>query len=505
MTEAVVGEASTLNPLFAADDNARDIDSLVYQGLTAVNANQDVVPLLARSMSASPDGLTYVLKLRSGVRWADGTPLTTDDVLFTYQLLQDPTYSQPAAQFWKAVRVELNGVDEVRFILKAPDASFPDALRQPIVPKHVFQPIALGDMAADVHSLAKAFGTGPFMVASISANRKLVTLKRNPHASPQPYLDEFVFHSYPTLADAVDAVTRGEADAFGALQPPQLAALSRRTDLTVHEVKTFNFAAALFNLSPDLSVYFNPPAVRQAMVQAIDRQLIVRSVLDGRADAAPGPIPPTDWAFDRAAAAKYPYDPKAAAANLDAAGWVLPPGASVRQRGGKDFSISLVTADAYPYSQVAESMSQQLAKVGIQVTVDAVPASVLVSRYLVGKHFQMALVAFDNGPDPDQFSLWHSSENPDALNFASVLTPKQALIDKDLEDGRAASDRRTRKQAYSDFQDLMSDAAPAIFLYEPHYGYVTSRRVHGVTTNAVIEPVDRFEYVSGWWVDVKRD
>lgn len=504
MAEAIVGEASTLNPLFAADDNARDIDSLVYQGLMAVDANQDPVPLLARSMTVSPDGLTYVLKLRSGIRWADGAPLTTDDVLFTYQVLQDPTYSQPAAQFWKAVRVELNGVDEVRFILRAPDASFPDALRQPIIPKHVFQSIALGDMAADVHSLSQAFGSGPFMVASISANHKVVTLKRNRNASPQPYLDEFVFRSYPTLADAVDAVTRGDADAFGALQPPQLATLSRRDDLTIHEVRTFNFAATLFNLSPELSVYFNPPAVRQAMVQAIDRDLIARTVLDGRADAAPGPIPPTDWAFDRAAAAKYPYDPKAAAATLDTAGWVLPPGGSVRQRGGKDFSISLVTADAYPYSQVAESMAAQLGKVGIQVTVDAVPASVLVSRYLVGKHFQMALVAFDNGPDPDQFSLWHSNDGQDPLNFASVLTPKQALIDKDLEDGRASTDRRARKQAYSDFQDLMSDAAPAIFLYEPHYAYVTSRRVHGVRTNPVIEPVDRFQYASVWWVDVKR-
>ena len=504
LTEAIVGEAGSLNPLFAAEDNARDIDSLVYQGLMKVNAGQQAVPLLARSMTVSSDGLTYVVKLRPDARWADGQAVTLDDVLFTYHLLQDPTYSDPSAQFWKEVRIELNGVDEVRYVLKAPDASFPIALRQPILPKHVFESIALGDMAADRHSLGDAFGTGPFQVESISANHKVVTLKRNPRASPQPHLDHVVFRSYPTLADAVDAVSRGEADAVGALQPPQLTALKKRTDVAVQEVRTFNFAAALFNLSPDLSVYFNPPAVRQAMTQAIDREAIVQTVLEGHADASPGPIPPTDWAFDRAAAGKYAYDPRAAAATLEAAGWVLPPGASVRQRGGKDFSVSLVTADAYPYRQVAEAMSAQLAKVGIQVTVDAVPASVLVSRYLVGKHFQMALVAFDNGPDPDQYGLWHSSNSQAVLNFASVLTPKQALIDKDLEDGRASTDRLVRRRAYSDFQDLMSDAAPGIFLYEPHYAYIVSKRVHGVRTNPVVEPVDRFEYVTEWWVDVKR-
>lgn len=504
VTEAIVGEAGTLNPLFASEDNARDIDSLIYQGLTTIDAGQDVIPLLASALNVSDDGLTYTLRLRTGARWADGAPFGTDDVLFTYHLLQDPKYTDPGAQFWKQVRIELAGLGEVRFVLKAADASFPAALRQPIIPQHIFGSIPFELIASDEHSLDKAFGTGPFSVDSISANKKVVTLKRNPSARPQPNLDQFVFHSYPTLSDAIDAVSRGEADAVGALQPPQLGALSRRSDLAVHEMKTFSFSAALFNLSPDLSVYFQPPAVRTAMVQAIDRRLIVQAVLAGHADAAPGPIPPTDWAYDRTTAGKYPFDPVAAKQALDAAGWIVPPGATVRQRGGRDFSISLVTADAYPYRQVADSLSQQLARVGIQVTVDAVPASVLVSRYLVGKHFQMALVAFDNGPDPDQFGLWHSSVAQDPLNFASALTPKQALIDKDLEDGRTATDRKTRRQAYSDFQDLMSDAAPAIFLYEPHYAYVVGTRVHGVRINPVVEPTDRFQYVTDWWVDVKQ-
>lgn len=499
-----MGEAGTLNPLFAGEDNARDIDSLVYQGLTRIDANQSAVPLLASKISLSDDRLTYTLRLRQDARWADGAPFTTDDVLFTYHLIQDPTFTDPGSQYWKQVKVELAGINEVRFVLKAPDASFPAALRQPIIPQHVFAGDSLGDIAGDPHSLDHAFGTGPFMVTSISANRKVITLRRNPYARPQPNLDQFVFHSYPTLGDAVDAVTRGEADAVGGVQPPQLGPLATRPSLTVHDVRTFSFGAALFNLSPELAVYFQPPAVRTALVQAIDRRQVVGAVLSGRADAAPGPVPPTDWAYDREAAGKYPYDPNAARQALDAAQWVLPPGGSVRQRDGHDFSVSLVTADAYPYRQVAESVSRQLAKVGVQVTVDAVSASVLVSRYLVGKHFQMALLAFDNGPDPDQFSLWHSSPSTDPLNFASALTPKQALIDKDLEDGRAAADRKTRKAAYADFQDLMSDAAPAIFLYEPHYEYVVASRVRGVHTDPVIEPSDRFRYVADWWVDVKQ-
>ena len=503
MVEAIVGEAQSLNPLFAVEDNARDIDSLVYESLVTVDAAQSPVPRLARSMTVSEDRMTYVFRIRGGVRWADGEPFSLDDVLFTYHLMQDPAYDQPQASFWKEVKVEQNGIDEVRFVLKAPSASFPYALRGGIIPAHVFRDVPVQAIANDLHSGAQAFGTGPFMVESIAQNHKSVTLKRNPNALAPANLDHLVLRSYPTLADAVDAVSRGEADAIGALQPPQLGTLAKRPDLTINELRTFSFTAALINLTPDMSVYFNPPAVRQALVQAIDRRQLL-SVLDGRGDAAPGPIPPTDWAYDRETASRYGYDLAAARKTLDATGWVLPPGGSVRQRSGKDFSISIVTADSYPYVQVADVLAKQFAAVGVQLTVDVVPSTVLVSRYLVGKKYQMALVAFDNGPDPDQFGLWHSSNSADPLNFSSPLLPKQALIDKDLEDGRSTLNKKERKAAYVDFQDLMSEAVPAAFLYEPHYAYIVSKRVHGVRTNPVVEPVDRFQYVTEWWVDVKR-
>ena len=91
----------------------------------------------------------------------------------------------------------------------------------------------------------------------------------------------------------------------------------------------------------------------------------------------------------------------------------------------------------------------------------------------------MALEAFDDGPDPDQFGLWHSGAPAGSLNFAGPLVPKQALIDKDLEDGRANSDPTARRAAYADFQNLTSDAAPALFLFEPHYDYIVLKRVQG--------------------------
>jgi peptide/nickel transport system substrate-binding protein len=233
---------------------------------------------------------------------------------------------------------------------------------------------------------------------------------------------------------------------------------------------------------------------------AIDRRPIVQGVLEGRADAAPGPIPPSDWAFSRAAAEKWVFDRQEAARVLDAEGWRAAPGGNnLRSKDGKDFVVTVTTVDAFPYSEVAKELSNQLRQIGVELRIDPVPASVLLGR-LLQKQYQLALIGFELGPDPDQYSLWHSDAPKDALNFASPKLLRQALIDKDLEDARAVSDRKARVRLYDDFQSLIADAAPAIFLFQPHYAYVYGHRVHGVRSNPVIEPSDRFQYVSEWWV-----
>ncbi len=504
VSEALVGTPGPLNPLFEQEENARDIDTLVYQGLTAVDDHQQVVGVLAKDWAMSDDKLTYLVNLRPGIRWADGKPFNADDVMFTFGVLQNQDYQQPTTQPWKDIQVEKGGDLQVKFTLKAPSAAFPLALRQGIVAKHLFDRVQINSMASSPWSGAKALGTGPFRVGSISPDRHTVTLDRNPYARQKPYLDHFVFRTYPSLVDAVDAVSRGEADLVGAPELSQLSTLAKRPDLNLYEVKTFSFTALLFNLSgPEMSLYFNPPAVRQALTQAIDRKKIVKTVLEGHADPAPGPIPPTSWAYAADKAGKLPYDPAAATKLLQDSGWQMNVQSGLLSRSGKDFSVELVTADAYPYRQVADAISLQLRQLGIQVRVQPQPASVLVSKYLIGKQYQMALAAFDNGADPDEYSYWHSGASRDVVNFANPPMPRQALIDKDLEDGRANVDRAKRMEAYSDFQDLMADAGPAIFLFEPHYTYVASKRVHGLHTNPVIEAIDRFEYVSDWYVTTR--
>ena len=498
--EALVGQATVLNPLFEANESTRDVDALIYQGLTSVDSQQNVVGVLAQDWTVSPDHLTYTFTVRDGVKWGDGQPFGADDVVFTFHILQDLEYQQPGSDIWRQVGVKPGQAGQVVFSLRAPDASFPLSLRIGVIPKHIFGGMAPAQIADSPYSNVRAFGTGPFKVGSI--NNLAITLDRNPYASPQPYLDHLILRTYPASDPqaAIRAVLSGAADLVGGIQPQEVDTLQSRTDLTVKEVRMFTNSFVSFDAEGDGKPYFSDPKVRLALTLGVDRERIVTDVLAGRADADPNPIPTADWAYSATAANLHPYDLLAAAKALDDAGWTLDASSKLRVKKNVTFKVSLVVADSYPNKEIADSIASQLSGIGVEIDVKPLAASKLLSDYVLTHKYQMALVSIDVGSDPDQYSLWHSGSDPGSLNFA--YSRGWGLIDKDLEDGRAAVDPPARLAAYIDFQMLMADAAPAIFLYAGRYEYAVSNRVHGVHLNGAIEPFDRFQHVTDWYVNI---
>ena len=498
--EALVGTPGVLNPLFEQDDTTRDVDSVIYQGLTTIDGNQQVVGQLASDWAISPDHLTYTFDIRTDVKWADGVAFTADDVLFTFHVLQDLEYSQPGAEFWRQLGVARGGPNQVVFTLKSPSASFPLVMRIGIVAKHLFDGLSPDQIEASPYSGIRAIGTGPFKVAAIDS--RAITLDRNPYASPQPYLEHLVMRTYPANNPqaAILAVQSGAADLVGGIDPKELTTLENIANVNILDVRTYTNAFVAMNPDGTAKAFFSDVKVRQALVQGVDRDAIIRDVLGGHGEADPTPIPAGDWAFAASAGRKYTYDQQAAAAALDAAGWTLASGSNVRaNKSGLQFKVSMVVTDSYPNREIADEVARQLAAIGVQITVKPVAPSDLVQNYLLTHQYEMALVVFDVGPDPDLYSLWHSGADPGTLNFA--YSRGWGLIDKDLEDGRAAIEQPARLAAYTDFQSLIADQAPAIFLYSANYDYAVSQRVRGVRVNRVIEPEDRFQYVTGWYVN----
>ena len=499
--EGVVGQLGSLNPLFGeATAGPNDLDALLFEPLVRVLPTGTVQGRLASRWEVSPDGRSYAFTLRPNARWSDGSLVTADDVVFTVRTVQDPQF--PGAllnQSWKDIIATAVDANHVRFALPGHNAGFLANLELlNIVPAHVLAGKTMAELASASPNL-NPVGTGPFRMVANLGDR--IQLERNPYAWRRPWLDSFMIRSFPSQAAALDALDRGQIDGLANLTPSGAAQQRANTQVTVLTTSTYQYAELLFNLKTD-EPYFQDVRVRQAVAKAIDRTAIIRDVLGGQAVPDDSPIPRSiTWAYD-SAAQQPPYDPTAAAKLLDDAGWTMVNG--IRTKGTTSLSFGLtVSSDVPPYERVAEMVASQLSQVGIVAEVRPVTTASLIHDYLNPRTFDMTLTAFDNGPDPDVYSFWHSSQaHPGGFNFAGMK--KNVFIDGDLEDGRNTLDLTARAKAYATFQEDFAKEVPAVFLYSPRYVMAVNRRIHGVRLDSAIEPEERYAYVSDWYREVGR-
>jgi len=501
-TEAIVGRVGLLNPLFAeGDENVRDLGSLVFEGLTRVEPGGEIGGALAQDWETSADQRTYRFRLRSGVRWADGEPLRPEDILFTIRLVQDPDYNGTVlAGNWRKAQAVAEDAEHVRVTLPAPSAAFlANVALLPILPQHVFGSASLAETKSHPFNL-RPFGTGPFRVAGRSDDA--ITFERSRTSRRVPLLDQITLRSFATEPEAVAAVERGQVD--GLAQAPEHVFVHKPASaIRVYSAQTYEYASLLFNLKPDVP-FFQDRRVRKAIGLAINRPRLIREVLRGRGTRAEGPIPAAiAWAVNPRVP-DTPYDPTAARRLLTEAGWPDPAGTVRKNSRGEPFRVSLVVErDRAMLAATAARIAEDLRQVGIEVDTRAVDPAAFVRRYLQPRTFELALAAFDNGPDPDVSLFWHSSAvSAGGLNFVSMR--RNIFIDRDLEEGRATTDRAARQAAYYDFQRLLADEAPAVFLFSPQFTYVINRRVQGVALNPALQSFDRFQYVERWYVMTRR-
>jgi peptide/nickel transport system substrate-binding protein len=499
--EGFVGQMGSLNPLYGeASAGLNDLDALLFEPLVRVLPTGAVEGELASHWDVSPDGRTYSFTLRSNARWSDGASVSADDVVFTVRTVQDPLF--PGAlinQSWKDIIATAVDPQHVRFALPGHNAGFLANLELLyIVPSHLLAGKSTAELASPLPNL-NPVGTGPFRLVTQTSEQ--IALEANPYGWRKPWIQSMTIRAFPSQSAALDALDRGTIDGLANLTPAAATHERANRQVAVLSAATYQYAELLLNLKPD-EPYFQDVRVRQAIAQAIDRQAIIRDILGGQAVPDDGPIPRSiSWAYDPGSQ-QPPYDVAAAGKLLDDAGFSLVNG--VRTKGTTSLSFGLtVSSDVPPYERVAEAVSEQLAQVGISAQVQPVTTASLIHDYLNPRTFDMTLTAFDNGPDPDVYTFWHSSQNhPGGFNFSGMK--KNVFIDGDLEDGRSSLDLAARAKAYAMFQQDFAKEIPAVFLYSPRYVLAVSKRIHGVHLDAAIESQDRYAYINDWYIEVGR-
>lgn len=507
--EGVVGTPKHINPLLCQLNEAdRDLCSLVFRGLTQLNEAGEATPALADTWNISDNGITYTFKLREDAKWEDGAPVTADDVVFTTGLLKDQGYPgrRDIGDLWRQVNV--NKVDDrtVEFALQQPFAPFIDYTSIGLLPSHILS----GTAASQLDKIPfnqQPKGNGPWRVAEVNTSGGRITSvglePSTTYAGAQPKIGRLVMRYYPTSQAALDAYRNGDVDGMANLLPEDATKAESQTDATLYAMPQSRFVSLMFNMRQDsgASALTELP-VRQALMYALDRDVIIRDVLAGQGVRGESPFIPGTWAFDTALPMRGP-DLERAKQLLQNAGYslttVAPSNIEVWQKNGEPIAFTLLTPETGIYPKVAEAVAKQWRNLGVQVTV--VPVRNMVKNFLATKQFQVALTETLLDGDPDPYPMWHENQANAGQNFTGWSNTDASKL---LEDARTTTDRVKRFEAYKQFQQKFVDDIPALVLYYPTYEYFVSPRVKNVQVAPIVYPSDRLRSLNDWLINTRR-
>lgn len=524
--EGMIGRASNASPFGARSAADRGLVALLFRGLVRLGPGSSITGDLASSWEVDDAGRTWTFHLRPGQYWEDGERITADDVAFTVGVLSDPSYTGPGGESWTDVTASVIDPLTVQLQLTTPLGGFLEAATQPIAPVHLLGDIPPDQLADDPFG-QKPVGSGPyhlvFMLTGrvlLAANAPVEPLPEDPggpnFATPRPtdslasanatikpdvaipYLKGFEIRYYDDVASLQEAWGKGELDAAAGLPPGAATELAATPGSRLVTYPGTTVLAISLNLRGDHSA-FDDPAVRLALLQAIDRDSLLSSLLDGLGRRADSLIPPSSPMFDSVGNVPIAFDPAAARKALQNAGWKVS-GNSWIPKGGKDpLVIELLSPEeqANPVAYAtADAVVDAWQGIGLAVRHVSLPATELIGDRLAQGQYQAAVLPFAIGLDPDLYPLLAASQT--RTGGSNVIGLQDPDLDKLLIAARTPVDQAARIDAYKALQARLEARAymlPLVFRDE----YVVFRNtVVGPESRAVGTPGDRYWDVLTW-------
>ncbi|HEY4517322.1 MAG TPA: ABC transporter substrate-binding protein, partial [Candidatus Paceibacterota bacterium] len=495
------------NPLLAISDADRDLTTLIYSGLLRTAPDGTLIPDLASSYTASPDGLTYTVTLRKDATFQDGIPVTADDVVFTIDRAHDPAIKSPKRPNWDGITAEKADPLTVRFTLKQPYAPFLENLTLGILPKHLWSssdPESFPLSALNIQPV----GSGPYRVLSVKRDGSGVPVRYelgafSNFALGKPYLSHITIHLYGSGDDALAAWNRGDIESMGSISSADIKKMNVRG--TTERSPLPRIFAVFMNQNQ--APIFAHKEVRQALDTAVNKAAIVEQVLGGYGTPIGGPIPPGTPLYK---APPVPSaDVEAARDILIKNGWVFndenhlwEKKAVKKNQPPEKLEFSLATSNAPELKAAAELLKQQWAILGVKVTVQVYETGDLNQNIIRPRKYDALLFGEIVGRELDLFAFWDSSQRNDpGLNVALYTS---STADALLESARTISNQKVRLEKYEAFSKEVVDDVGAIFLYAPDFLYAVPKNLQGIALGSITTPSDRFINVYQWYTETNR-
>lgn len=475
------GDYTRINP---AMDEHGEINLLLFDGLTAHNGENEVVPALAKSWEFDEASCTYTFHLEEGVRWHDGEPFTAEDVKFTVEAIMNPENGSENAPNYEDVE-EIKVVDEttVAFRLAAPNVAFLDYMTMAVLPKHLLE----GENMQEADFFRAPVGTGPYKLESWDTGQAIVLVKNDAYFRGAPHIDRVIFKI--VTDDNAKALQMEAKEVDLALLTPKAAqSFADRAGYVCYDMETSDYRGILFNFQNDF--WQKNRDIIPAVCYAIDRQAIIDAVLLGQGMPAYGPLQRNRYNNENVE--QYVYNPQKAREALEAAGCVMGENGFYERNGEKlSFVISVGAGDQVRID-MAQAAAQQISQIGIECKVE-IPIR-------IDWESQMAyLIGWGSPFDADDhtYKVFGTDKGANYSGYSNEA------VDRYLTQARQSDDPKVRAEAYDRFQEELAKDPAYAFICYIDANYVADASIHGISPNTVMghHGVGIFWNIEDWTIE----
>lgn len=439
-------DAGTLDPRLTRDTTASRTANLIYSGLVEITPNLEAVPELAESWE-SPDPQTIVFTLRPDLTFSDGSPLTAEDVVFTYETILDPDFNAPQRALYTPIE-SIEAVDErtVQFNLSAPYAPLLSYLDMGIVSK------AAVEGGADI--ALEPIGAGPMKLTAWNSGSDIQLEANENYWGSAPEIENVTLQIIGDNSARAQAFEAGDLDVVQSpLSPQDIERLANDDRFGNAIMAGLGVTYINFNVSDPL---LSDPGMRQAFAMLVDQDTIVNQIYQGVDEVTHSVLLPTSWAYDEAISQPL-FDPAAAVEKFAELGWTDTNGDGILDKDGTPLSVVLSTHSEDPNRvQSVEYLQAIFQSVGVDAQIQISDWPSFSTNYVQQGQHQIALLGWLNLVDPDRL-LYAQLTTGGSTNWGGYSNPE---VDAFLEEGRSSLDQADRAAAYQGAAQILAEELP---------------------------------------------
>ncbi len=484
------------NPIIASKSTDKDVAGLLYASLLEIDDKGELQPYLAESYELEGTKLSF--KLRENVQWNDGTPVTAEDVAYTFECIMNPDftgscyssyvtitgaedYHNGTADHVEGIKVVDDYTVEFNFDkIYAP--AFPEIATREILPKHIWEKVPVADFENQVDMMKEPIGCGPYKMEEYVEGQHVNLVANENFFLGEPKTKHLVIKLLSV--DSILAEYRNGTIDIAGLKDVKTDEVNTIQNDFGMELTSFPAAGYQYigiNMRRDV---FKDKALREALIYALDREQIVEKIVEGRATTLEAPFIPGGWADpDENTVVKRTYDLEKAKSLLSEAGYKDSDGNGILENlSGTELSFTYKVPSNQPVSQeIALIVQQAWKEIGVNIEIQSMEF-MTVWEEAVGNHdFDFYTMGCQFDYDGDIEGWWHSSAATDEVGVISLNFDgfKNAELDDLIVKANETNDQNERKQYYNSAAAIISEEAPMIFMYVQDNVYAYPKGTEG--------------------------